>query len=236
MLPSPPPVIINMPDTGAPWWGVPLLAGIFVLIGALAAFLSTRASDRRKSKNEDARRYDEEIKNLGGKFLTNADEYKKKSQDYARLSKSSTIRSVTDPKTGKMMRQTDIALRDKSKAQHKANEALNQLSFVAPERLHAACRAMLVSALRIDMHEKNDPETDEEFRRRRHLVLNELRRTIKLRPLPRKAPLRARMMRRIRNPKSFWTDFQKLRRSRRENKAEKKLTKNLATDPKKETV
>lgn len=52
MPPTTPPIIINMSDTGAPWWGVPLLAGLFVIIGALVAFFSTRASDRRKAEND----------------------------------------------------------------------------------------------------------------------------------------------------------------------------------------
>jgi hypothetical protein len=53
VLPTPPPVIINMPETGAPWWGVPLLAGLFVIIGAAVTFFSTMTSDRRKAKRED---------------------------------------------------------------------------------------------------------------------------------------------------------------------------------------
>jgi hypothetical protein len=42
-----------MPETGAPWWGVPLLAGLFVIIGAAVTFFSTMTSDRRKAKRED---------------------------------------------------------------------------------------------------------------------------------------------------------------------------------------
>lgn len=46
----------------APWWGVPVIAGIFLLSGALIAFLSTAASDRRKLAREDRRQWDKEIR------------------------------------------------------------------------------------------------------------------------------------------------------------------------------
>ncbi|MDP9984566.1 hypothetical protein J2W14_003993 [Pseudarthrobacter oxydans] len=45
-----------MPETGGPWWSVPLLAGLFVVLGALVAFFSTRASDNRKAKREEKER------------------------------------------------------------------------------------------------------------------------------------------------------------------------------------
>jgi hypothetical protein len=48
--------------TSAPWWGVPVVAGCFLLIGALIAFLSTAASDRRKLAREDRRQWDKEIR------------------------------------------------------------------------------------------------------------------------------------------------------------------------------
>lgn len=72
MLATPPPVIINMPDTGAPWWGVPLLAGLFVIIGALVTFISTKASDKRKAKREDKVRIATESTESASKLLEEA--------------------------------------------------------------------------------------------------------------------------------------------------------------------
>ncbi|NHW45965.1 hypothetical protein HAV21_03510 [Paenarthrobacter sp. MSM-2-10-13] len=69
MLATPPPVIINMPDTGAPWWGVPLMAGVFLLIGAVIAFLSTRASDNRKAKRDKAERIMIDTRSVGLEYL-----------------------------------------------------------------------------------------------------------------------------------------------------------------------
>ncbi|MDR6794732.1 hypothetical protein J2X12_004120 [Pseudarthrobacter oxydans] len=72
MPPTPPPVIINMPDTGAPWWGVPLLAGLFVIIGALVTFISTKASDKRKAKREDKVRVATESTESASTFMEQA--------------------------------------------------------------------------------------------------------------------------------------------------------------------
>ena len=62
--PTPTPIIINMPSSVSPWWAVPLITAIAVLIGALVAFLSTTASDRRKLKADDRRQWDKEIRDL----------------------------------------------------------------------------------------------------------------------------------------------------------------------------
>lgn len=45
-----------MPDTGSPWWGVPLFAGLFAVLGSLIAFTSTRASDKRRARREEKER------------------------------------------------------------------------------------------------------------------------------------------------------------------------------------
>jgi hypothetical protein len=46
----------------APWWGVPVIAGGFLLAGAVLAFLSTSLSDRRRLNREDRRLWDREIR------------------------------------------------------------------------------------------------------------------------------------------------------------------------------
>jgi hypothetical protein len=55
-------LLAQQPPEAAPWWGVPVIAGTFLLIGALIAFLSTAASDRRKLAREDRRQWDKEIR------------------------------------------------------------------------------------------------------------------------------------------------------------------------------
>ncbi len=41
---------LQPPADAAPWWGVPLIAGAFLLTGALIAFISTSVSDRKKTR------------------------------------------------------------------------------------------------------------------------------------------------------------------------------------------
>ncbi len=36
----------------APWWGVPTVAGCFLIIGGMLSFLSTYFSDKRKAKQD----------------------------------------------------------------------------------------------------------------------------------------------------------------------------------------
>lgn len=64
MPPTPPPIIINMPPTGAPWWAPYLLAGLFVIFGAAIGLISTHLSDKRKLRADDRRQRDKEIRDL----------------------------------------------------------------------------------------------------------------------------------------------------------------------------
>lgn len=59
-----------MPETGAPWWGVPIIAGFFLLVGAVIAYFSLKASDDRKALREDQRKWDDVIRLEARKFLT----------------------------------------------------------------------------------------------------------------------------------------------------------------------
>lgn len=54
--------LLQSPADVPPWWGVPLIAGGFLLTGALIAFISTSVSDRRKLAREDRRQWDREIR------------------------------------------------------------------------------------------------------------------------------------------------------------------------------
>jgi hypothetical protein len=58
----------------APWWGVPVIAGCFLLTGALVAFLSTAASDHRKLAREDRRQWDKEIRDSYLEIAKNVNE------------------------------------------------------------------------------------------------------------------------------------------------------------------
>lgn len=63
------PVISNTPATSNSWWVVPVLAGSFVIVGALIAFFSTRASDSRKAKRDREQRIMIETRESGLEFM-----------------------------------------------------------------------------------------------------------------------------------------------------------------------
>lgn len=65
-VPSPVPtfVIQTVSQPGTPTWVTPVVAGIFVIAGAIIAFFSTRWSDRKRLQREDRRQWDKQILEL----------------------------------------------------------------------------------------------------------------------------------------------------------------------------
>lgn len=57
-----------------PWWGVSVVAGTFLLVGALIAFTSTALSDRRKLAREDRRQWDKEIRDAFVEISSHVDD------------------------------------------------------------------------------------------------------------------------------------------------------------------
>lgn len=67
--------------SAAPWWGVPVVAGAFLVIGGGLSFLSTYASDRRRANNdrqralqEESGRHRRELRAAAAAFLVEAEE------------------------------------------------------------------------------------------------------------------------------------------------------------------
>lgn len=58
--------------TASPWWGVPVITASAVLVGALVAFVSTRASDSRKFKRDKAERIMVDTRSVGLEYLAAA--------------------------------------------------------------------------------------------------------------------------------------------------------------------
>lgn len=78
MTPTPSPSLDALVAASAqPWWGIPVIAGCFLLLGgalgAVISFLSTRASDRRKAAREDEQRWDSELLARAGTMLSTLD-------------------------------------------------------------------------------------------------------------------------------------------------------------------
>jgi len=55
--------------TPAPWWGVPVVAGIFLLVGAVLGFVFNRANDKRKAAHERDEALAQETLDLAAQFL-----------------------------------------------------------------------------------------------------------------------------------------------------------------------
>ena len=63
--------VANSPDP-APWWGVPVVAGSFLLGGAVLGFLFNRANDKRKAKLEADIRWHELVRTLTAGILAHS--------------------------------------------------------------------------------------------------------------------------------------------------------------------
>lgn len=77
--PSPSPSIADVADSAstAPWWGVPVIAGVFLLLGASLTFIYNTASERRRQSREDraearkqAQRWDDQLRELAASAYT----------------------------------------------------------------------------------------------------------------------------------------------------------------------
>jgi hypothetical protein len=61
----------------APWWGAPILAGSFAVLGVLAGQLMSWASDQRKAKREDRLRWLTDRRHVYAAYLTTLADYRK---------------------------------------------------------------------------------------------------------------------------------------------------------------
>lgn len=59
----------------APWWGVPVIAGSFLLIGAVLGYFFNRAQDNRKAKREHAERWYDHVRALSARAVSTTREY-----------------------------------------------------------------------------------------------------------------------------------------------------------------
>jgi hypothetical protein len=68
--PSPSPLVVQIVGgEAAPWWGVPVIAGAFLLIGAVVAFLLNRSLEASKATREARTRWHTDVRSLGAEVL-----------------------------------------------------------------------------------------------------------------------------------------------------------------------
>ena len=58
----------------APWWGVPMIAGGFLILGGVLTFVYTYINDFRKDRREDRRRFDEKTLDSAAQIASRARE------------------------------------------------------------------------------------------------------------------------------------------------------------------
>jgi hypothetical protein len=86
MLASPSPVpthVLNqVAGSSAPWWGVPVVAGCFLIVGAVLGFLFNRLQDKQRAEREKHQRWDQNVLDhtsrivlLSERFITEAHEH-----------------------------------------------------------------------------------------------------------------------------------------------------------------
>ncbi len=73
--PTPIPILIDIVGEGisAPWWGVPVIAGLFLITGGFLTFLFTRSNDDRNASREQAAAWNEDLLDRGAQLLDAAD-------------------------------------------------------------------------------------------------------------------------------------------------------------------
>ncbi|MGH8953694.1 MAG: hypothetical protein ACRDVF_01640 [Microbacterium sp.] len=69
------PPILLLAQTGgttdaAPWWGVPVIAGVFLLLGAVVGYFFNRLQDDRRAKREKLERWDQNLLNYTSTVMT----------------------------------------------------------------------------------------------------------------------------------------------------------------------
>ncbi|NQD39975.1 hypothetical protein [Glutamicibacter halophytocola] len=146
-----------------PWWGIPALTASATLVGALIAFWSARASDKRKHKRDTEERIMMDTRAVGIEYLDAAD------------SLSRLIRAQSDPSREKAATQflqaMAIALIDMQKVRGKFELFAHQDALAAAKDLDVAS-VMLV----IDISTGVNPEKDlESFESAKLRLVNILR-------------------------------------------------------------
>lgn len=73
--PTATPILIEIVGVvgATPWWGVPVIAGLFLLTGGFLTFLFTRSNDARKAAREQAATWSEDLLDRGARLLDAAD-------------------------------------------------------------------------------------------------------------------------------------------------------------------
>ncbi|MDR6794733.1 hypothetical protein J2X12_004119 [Pseudarthrobacter oxydans] len=166
----------------APWWGIPGVTATATILGAAVAYLSTRASDRRKTKIEDRRRWDQDVRKHGAEFLSAVDEYIDALDAFQRRFRADggKFYITRDEATDRLMPTIHVEQARVNTAKVTIREALSHLSFLAPRALNESAGNLSDFAMGRDRRNRITEEFMNEYQAVRQEVVVELRKAIKV--------------------------------------------------------
>ncbi|NUT72348.1 hypothetical protein [Pseudarthrobacter sp. C4D7] len=165
----------------APWWGVPVIAGIFLMIGASMSFGSAWTVDRIKGNRELARRFDADIKAYGAEFLQSCDRYQKALQKLVRSKPAGFMKEIQHDDENTYGPSDSPEYKAMLGVRDKAQESADLLSFVAPDSLTSAARDLQAELLAAQIfHAADTDDNKAKVAAARLLVVNEVRKAIEL--------------------------------------------------------
>ena len=142
--PTPTPETVQAAAEAAPWWGVPVIAGAFLVIGALLGFLFNWIADARKAKREHTQRWHDEVRKLSVEAVAAARAVHEESVIEVGL------HEVPDP-DDQPKADGEIALsRERAQAAYdKLLELLGGMNLVAPDEVNNALSEMASKAFNV---------------------------------------------------------------------------------------
>lgn len=163
----------------APWWGIPGVTASATVLGALVAYVSTRASDGRKTRNEDRRRWDEDIRSHCSSFLSASDQYFDAALNLKfKIGKETVVMVSQDERSGNFIKERIEGPADIAKG--KALNALVELELIAPQQLYDASRSLTTHIDDLHKSSEHAQVLQKLYREKRSAVVNELRKVIKV--------------------------------------------------------
>lgn len=63
---------VDQAPLAAPWWGVPVIAGTFLLLGGVLSFLASRTNELAKQRRLESIRWDSDIRQLASEMISAA--------------------------------------------------------------------------------------------------------------------------------------------------------------------
>ncbi len=135
--------------SSAPWWGTPLIAGIFLILGAVLAFVFNSIQDSRKARREKQQRWDQNVLAHASEVITLLKKFRSAASDARTSEAVFTQLAVDQMKRGEAI--------DPPPFDHPAMSALmsayddltrecDLLRLVAPQRVRDAVEEVWVQA------------------------------------------------------------------------------------------